>query len=207
MPREPRPPTYRCPRAVGTPDNPILVNENGRVVFSLKALGSRNNLTQRIALSHCSALRPIHRQPATPPVQPAIIPVRRGPRRSRDGSRAKRDSPLVDKDLYIDDVRPPVLTTDRTHHKCPVCFNVKSHPVIYACGHGSCYVCARKWLEYQWSCPTCRALVTAPPSRNYDAEAAISYDHPEWDDRSLVIFTWDGLKFPKVPIAPDTPSP
>ncbi|KAJ7431198.1 hypothetical protein B0H11DRAFT_2262221 [Mycena galericulata] len=187
MPRAPRPPTLR-PREVGTTDNPILVDENGRVVLTLR---SRN---RPATTTHHNPSLPASRNGA-----------RRAPRRSRDGARAPRDSPLTDKDLYLDNVRPPVLSPDRAHHRCPVCFNMKSHPILYACGHGSCYVCARKWLEYQWTCPTCRALVTTPPIRNFDIEAGISYDHPEWDDRSIVNFSWDGLKFPKVPIAPNAP--
>ncbi|KAJ7430887.1 hypothetical protein B0H11DRAFT_1909733 [Mycena galericulata] len=185
----PRPPTLR-PRAVGTADNPFLVDENGRVVMTLTPRRTRKT----------APLRPARQQHAS--AEPARIRQqhRRHPR--GNGSRAKRDKPLTDHDLYIDDVRPPILTTDRPHHECSVCFHIKSHPITYECGHGSCYVCARKWLEYQWTCPTCRALVTRAPSRNFDAEAAILYDHPHWDDRSLVTFSWDGLKFPQMPVAP-----
>ncbi|KAJ7430100.1 hypothetical protein B0H11DRAFT_2264336 [Mycena galericulata] len=163
----PRPPTLR-PRAVSTANNPFLVDENGRVVLTLNPRRIR-----RVPVRQAR----VHQHPHRPRGQ---------------GWRAARNEPLTDNDLYLNDIRPPVLTTDRPHH-------------TYPCGHGSCYVCARKWLEYQWMCPTCRTLITSPPFRNFDAEAAIVYDHPEWDDRSLVNFSWDGLKFPKMPIAPDTP--
>jgi hypothetical protein len=39
------------------------------------------------------------------------------------------------------------------------------------------------------------------PVRNYDLENGITYDHPEWNDRSLLTLSpWAGLTFPQKPI-------
>jgi hypothetical protein len=37
------------------------------------------------------------------------------------------------------------------------------------------------------------------PVCNYDIENGIAYDNPDWNDRSLVNLTWDGLVFPTKP--------
>jgi hypothetical protein len=32
--------------------------------------------------------------------------------------------------------------------------------------------------------------------RNYDVEAAIAFDHPNFKDKSVVTYSWAGLRFP-----------
>ncbi|KAJ7429223.1 hypothetical protein B0H11DRAFT_2266548 [Mycena galericulata] len=157
--------TKRATRHLGSADNPVLVDENGRVVPTL------------IELLFPRPPRPALRAPPASP--PRRIRIPRGTRLARDGYRVPRNVPLEDRHLYLD-------------------ANIKSHPVNYPCGHGHCYVCARKWLERSFDCPICRARITHAPVRNFDTEAAIAYDHPEWIDRSLINFSWGGLIFPTI---------
>ncbi|KAJ7635969.1 hypothetical protein DFH06DRAFT_1336117 [Mycena polygramma] len=112
------------------------------------------------------------------------------------GYRVPRFLPLTEDELYLTDARPPVKTTERSHHECSICKHVKSHPVIYGCGHCHCYVCSRRALENSWECALCKAPITAPPARNWDAEQAIAFDIPDFVDHSLVSYSWDGLLFP-----------
>ncbi|KAJ6453453.1 hypothetical protein DFH09DRAFT_1117329, partial [Mycena vulgaris] len=65
------------------------------------------------------------------------------------------------------------------------------------CGHSHCYRCIRVSLEYRWSCPSCRSTITSPPFRNYDLEAGIAHDFPDWRDLSQVDYSWEGLVFPR----------
>ncbi|KAJ7457081.1 hypothetical protein FB451DRAFT_1275873 [Mycena latifolia] len=115
-----------------------------------------------------------------------------------------RDDDITEDELYIGDARPPPHSTSALHD-CSICFNIKSHPVKYACGHGNCYVCIRPWLECSWQCPTCRGRMYAEPERAYATEAAIALEHPEWKDPSEVTYSWDGLRFPKPMIIPCSP--
>ncbi|KAJ7441184.1 hypothetical protein B0H11DRAFT_1933121 [Mycena galericulata] len=43
------------------------------------------------------------------------------------------------------------------------------------------------WLEESWECPACRSLMTAAPVCNFDSEAAIRFDHPDFIDNSKSI--------------------
>ncbi|KAJ7444061.1 hypothetical protein B0H11DRAFT_2250196 [Mycena galericulata] len=170
-------------RALGSADNPLLVDEEGNIVPTLMHL-----------LYPCPR-RPRH---TSPPDSPRRIVIPRGTRLSRDGYRVPRDVPLTDVHIYLDAVRPPFQRTNRPHYECGICHNLKSHPVNYPCGHGHCYACARKWLETSFDCPICCARITHAPVRNLDTEAAIAYDHPEWVDRSLINYSWGGLIFPTI---------
>ncbi|KAJ6475022.1 hypothetical protein C8R47DRAFT_1220847 [Mycena vitilis] len=177
----------------GTADNPWLVDENGHIVFSLSPPRPRRP-TRRPSLS---PLRPTRRQPTAPEYVPPRPPTPAG--EPLPGTRAPRTRPLTDEDLYIDDVRPPVKITERSHYECGICLHIKSHPVYYACGHGHCYVCIRKWLEHSWLCPICQATMYEKPFRNYDLDKGIAYDLLDWNDRSLVTLSWEGLTFPAKP--------
>jgi hypothetical protein len=46
-----------------------------------------------------------------------------------EGSRTTRDVPLRADDLWVNGIRPPVLTTLRKHQECSICEKVKCHPV------------------------------------------------------------------------------
>ncbi|KAJ6477913.1 hypothetical protein C8R47DRAFT_1219815 [Mycena vitilis] len=168
-----------------TPDNPLMVNENGRVVGSLSPVRRRRPLVPR--QDNVNARLP------TPDPQPQPLP--------QPGTRAPRLQALSDEDLYIDEVRPPCKTTERTHYECGICLHIKSHPVYYPCGHGHCYACIRKWLEHSWLCPICQAVIYQAPFRNYDIDKGIAYDLLDWDDCSLVTLSWEGLTFPDKPRA------
>ncbi|KAJ7860157.1 hypothetical protein B0H13DRAFT_2355763 [Mycena leptocephala] len=67
--------------------------------------------------------------------RPTGIRIRRpGRRRRQIGWRTARVFPLTHDDLYLTAARPQTMYTDRSHHSCGVCLQVKSHPVSYACG-------------------------------------------------------------------------
>jgi hypothetical protein len=66
----------------------------------------------------------------------------------------------------------------------------------YMCGHSHCYACIRRWLEYKWTCPTCRAGIICSPFPNEAKAEAIARDHPEWVDLSTVTYSFKGLRFP-----------
>jgi hypothetical protein len=48
--------------------------------------------------------------------------------RRRAGSRAPRDSPLTEDEVYIGPERPPAESYSELH-ECGICFNIQSHPV------------------------------------------------------------------------------
>ncbi|KAJ7511250.1 hypothetical protein B0H11DRAFT_2215089 [Mycena galericulata] len=183
-------------RGPGSADNPVLVNEEGIIVPTLMRAS-----TPPLPCIFST------RAPAVPAV-PAILQLRSRHAelwcpallQLRDGYRVPREVPLMDAHIYLDAVRPPLQRTNRPHYECGICLNIKSHPVNYPCGHGHCYVCARKWLETSFDCPICRARITHAPTRNLDTEAAIAYDHPEWVDRSLINYSWGGLIFPTIAV-------
>ncbi|KAJ7115647.1 hypothetical protein C8R43DRAFT_1138102 [Mycena crocata] len=237
-----RPPAQPIPPgSAGSSSNPVLVDENGRIVSRLvpdrpkplppkkqrshpyvlvpsrlSPLNNRHNLTLpaeqeaqdrhhraarelanlRIAAQARLATAVARERLAPPDPPPAATPVRK-PRRC-DGARVTRREPLSDTDLYLTAARPPLQPTDRNHHECAICLNLKSHPVLYPCGHGYCFVCTRKWLEISWECPECRGVVTSAPILNLDVKAAIDFEHPGWSDTSRVSLTWDGLTFPQI---------
>jgi hypothetical protein len=62
--------------------------------------------------------------------RPTGIRIRRpGRRRRQIGWRTARVFPLTHDDLYLTAARPQTMYTDRSHHSCGVCLQVKSHPV------------------------------------------------------------------------------
>ncbi|KAJ7020764.1 hypothetical protein C8F04DRAFT_1274600 [Mycena alexandri] len=115
----------------------------------------------------------------------------------RDGYRAPRPTPFNVNNLYLTDARPP---TDHAavdpDFRCVICLGIKSHPVVYPCGHCDCYVCIREWLEQSWQCPQCRAPMTSEPIADNDVALVIARNHPSWHDLSSVNYTWTGLLFP-----------
>ncbi|KAJ7660347.1 hypothetical protein DFH06DRAFT_1326477 [Mycena polygramma] len=113
---------------------------------------------------------------------PLRLRRRKTPRR---GFRTPRETPFAVKDLYVTDARPPADSDPLPHHECSVCYNIKSHPVAYRCGHSHCYVCVRQWLEISWGCPLCGVEMTDEPMCSDDAKRAIAFDHPDWQDHSV----------------------
>ncbi|KAF8145912.1 hypothetical protein K438DRAFT_1991382 [Mycena galopus ATCC 62051] len=109
---------------------------------------------------------------------------------------------LCEADLYNDDARPPVLATPKPHHVCGICFSVKSHPVSYLCGHSHCYVCIRIWLGRRKTCPECTQVMHIAPFRHYGEELGIAFDYPFWVDDSRVLYSFEGLVFPRAGHAP-----
>ncbi|KAJ7856718.1 hypothetical protein B0H14DRAFT_3448338 [Mycena olivaceomarginata] len=116
------------------------------------------------------------------------------------GYRVARRTPLTQAALYNDEARPPVLATSKPHHVCTICWDIKSHPVSYICGHSHCYVCIRLWLERQWRCPDCTQVIHMAPFRHYGEEKSITYDYPFWIDDSRVSYSFHGLVFPPAPV-------
>ncbi|KAJ7120554.1 hypothetical protein C8R43DRAFT_1136728 [Mycena crocata] len=117
--------------------------------------------------------------------------------RIQQGTRVVRLAPLTVTALYVDGVLPPVLTTNRPHQKCRLCSHVKAHPVSYLCGHSHCYSCIRLHLETDWRCPDCDTIMDRPPHRHDGEETGIQLDYPNWGDTSSVLYSFDGLTFPK----------
>ncbi|KAJ7474591.1 hypothetical protein B0H11DRAFT_2235963 [Mycena galericulata] len=102
-------------------------------------------------------------------------------------------------DLYKDGVLPTEQLPVKIHHKCVFCHLVKSHPVSYLCGHSHCYACIRLWLEKKWTCPECVTPMHRAPFRQYAEEAGLADAYPEWNNKSVVDYSWDGMVFPKPP--------
>ncbi|KAJ7103990.1 hypothetical protein B0H15DRAFT_942025 [Mycena belliarum] len=116
------------------------------------------------------------------------------------GWRRTRVMRLSHRELWQYGTGPPtqLIADNKIHQQCGICRCVKSHPVSYTCGHSHCYVCIRMWLERKWTCPECVTVMDRAPFRQYAEEAAIAFDYPEWEDRSVVDYSFDGLVFPKV---------
>ncbi|KAJ6458989.1 hypothetical protein C8R45DRAFT_1081543 [Mycena sanguinolenta] len=151
------------------------------------SLASRSRPVLRPALEDFERYR---NSPARTRVRPWAVTLCR-----RAGSRAPRESPLTDEDLYVGDERPPASSSSPIH-ECGICFNIQSHPVRYLCGHGHCYTCIRQWLEVSWACPSCRAGMIEAPMINLAKENAIRKAHPDFVDNSTVTYSWEGLRFP-----------
>ncbi|KAJ7711713.1 hypothetical protein B0H16DRAFT_1744926 [Mycena metata] len=128
-----------------------------------------------------------------------VVPAAAPARILRGGNRDRRNPPLEADALYAMNICPDLQPAKWPHYKCGICQYAKSHPVVTSCGHSYCYVCIRLWFERSWKCPHCRETSISTPLRNYDYEAAITQDHPEWNDQSVVTYSWAGLQFPYVP--------
>ncbi|KAJ7081906.1 hypothetical protein C8R43DRAFT_1142890 [Mycena crocata] len=115
----------------------------------------------------------------------------------RAGWRLDRPTLLTEDDLYIGFIRPPLQSTLRHHQKCAICWQIKSHPVSYECGHSHCYVCIRLWLEHEFTCPECTMTMHRRPVVHWGETHGIAYDHPDWKDESQVVMTYEGLRFPR----------
>ncbi|KAJ6448609.1 hypothetical protein DFH09DRAFT_1352923 [Mycena vulgaris] len=135
-----------------------------------------------------AARRAIGRSGARTHMRPA-----RERQRRRDGSRAPRDEPLVEKELYKNGVVPAAQLTTNPDHACAICLNTMAHPVIY------CYACLRIWLQLEWVCPLCKTILTRKPRCDRPTGRAIAKEFPEWAKSSHVDYAWDGLTFPRVP--------
>ncbi|KAJ7813610.1 hypothetical protein B0H14DRAFT_2604749 [Mycena olivaceomarginata] len=105
-------------------------------------------------------------------------------------------TPLTLNNLYLDECRPPSISTPPLIYTCSLCFNLQSHPVSYKCGHAHCYVCIRLSLETTWDCPTCHKPINASPLPEYELEAAINKRFSGWDENKIEC-RWDGLVFPR----------
>ncbi|KAJ7670627.1 hypothetical protein DFH06DRAFT_1320557 [Mycena polygramma] len=123
--------------------------------------------------------------------------------RRRVGSRAPRDEPLTEAELYLSTARPEVRGSHDGEIECGICFSIKSHPVRYECSHSHCFACIRQWLEKQFHCPQCRAPMYRRPVPHSDLESKIARVHPEWQDPSVVTYSYRGLRFPVRPITLD----
>ncbi|KAJ7840360.1 hypothetical protein B0H13DRAFT_2366296 [Mycena leptocephala] len=129
-------------------------------------------------------------------------PLRRG--MGGQAFRVHRVPALNDNDLYLTQMRPPPRAAlFRTINAILPRYEIA--PCIVSLRPWHCFVCIRRWLESSWECPTCRAVMTEPPMPNYDYEASIAHDHPEWRDTSTVNYSWKGLWFPAKPFVPPSP--
>ncbi|KAJ6550934.1 hypothetical protein B0H10DRAFT_2242454 [Mycena sp. CBHHK59/15] len=151
------------------------------------------------AVGHQRAHRALGEGSPVPPLPlGAVVPGLRIRQRGYTGTRDRGDLGILTEDkLYIGPDRPPPLTTELVHQRCIRCEQVKSNPVLYQCSHSNCYVCTRLWLENDWSCPNCRAVMLLPPVGHLGEERSIAHDYPEWNNTSVVTYSWAGLTFPR----------
>ncbi|KAJ7642649.1 hypothetical protein DFH06DRAFT_1137197 [Mycena polygramma] len=115
------------------------------------------------------------------------------------GFRRLRTEPLTYADLWIGGVGPPEQDAIEGYQKCTICHFAKSHPVSYLCGHSHCYACIRMWLERKWTCPDCVRPMFVAPFRQYAEEAALARAFSNWNDTSVVDYSFESLIFPKEP--------
>ncbi|KAJ7854751.1 hypothetical protein B0H14DRAFT_3449490 [Mycena olivaceomarginata] len=113
-------------------------------------------------------------RPRPPPHRIQLIP-RRGASATCVSSRLQRLT------SYLDDMRPS-QRFPRLLHTCPLCLELKSHPVKLLCEHSACYVCLRFLWRRTGAAPTCGREITRRPIPD-DAEAsAIERENSGWDD-------------------------
>ncbi|KAJ7102964.1 hypothetical protein C8R43DRAFT_1141086 [Mycena crocata] len=217
--RSPDRPSRRSrPSNWGSSANPIVMDERGYVQFGqrnvLRDSSSINRPTIRLArqlaglnIGATSFFPPADdphqarrraridaRREIVPPPQPTLRI--RSRRLAFEGKRAHRENPLTEAELYSTDARPPVKSSPYSNLECGICYSIKSHPVKYGCGHSHCYVCIRQWLEHSFECPNCRYRMCRPPTAALTIEGQIAIVHPEWQDTSNVVGTFEGLRFP-----------
>ncbi|KAJ6465539.1 hypothetical protein C8R47DRAFT_1224403 [Mycena vitilis] len=113
------------------------------------------------------------------------------------GFRRLRTEPLTYEDLWMDGIGPPEQNAIEGHQRCTICYFAKSHPVSYLCGHSHCYACIRLWLERKWTCPDCVRPIFVAPFRHYAEEAALALAFPNWNDTSVVDYSFESLIFPQ----------
>ncbi|KAJ6459362.1 hypothetical protein C8R47DRAFT_1226638 [Mycena vitilis] len=118
---------------------------------------------------------------------------RSGQRRPEDGFRAPRASPLTKEDLYAQGRVPAIQPTPHPYQVCSICKNTKAHPV------SNCYACIRVHLERSWECPSCQAVIRAPPYQHEAEQENIAGSFPCWSASTSVAYSWDGLTFPVAP--------
>ncbi|KAJ7053996.1 hypothetical protein C8F01DRAFT_1260214 [Mycena amicta] len=74
---------------------------------------------------------------------------------------------VLPEDLYLGEEQQPPQCDHHPIAKvyiCRICFNPKSHPVIFkSCSHSVCYVCARLAFNDSFECPICGAIQYEPP--------------------------------------------
>ncbi|KAJ6556338.1 hypothetical protein B0H19DRAFT_1262410 [Mycena capillaripes] len=115
----------------------------------------------------------------------------------KQGRRVAHETPLTKDDLYLDDLRPLMVTYPKILHTCSLCLGLKSHPVVYICGHSHCFVCTRISLETSWACKSCGKTITRRPVPHEEEEASIARDFFAGWDESRVTYNWKGLSFPR----------
>ncbi|KAJ7285548.1 hypothetical protein C8J57DRAFT_1215958 [Mycena rebaudengoi] len=148
-----------------------------------------------------------------PAVPAPNIPAVPAPNVAATRLRTARVHHLTEEDLWVGGDGPSEQLPTQKYHGCSISTMVKSHLVSYiiflhknmfanflvlsyACGHSHCYVCIWVWLEKSWNCPECMTPMCLPPFRHYAEEHSLADAYPEWEDRSCVNYSWDGLVFP-----------
>ncbi|KAJ7250119.1 hypothetical protein B0H12DRAFT_1072136 [Mycena haematopus] len=108
------------------------------------------------------------------------------------GSRAERI--LLERDLYLDNLRPPPDVEAKDFHQCCICTGVLSHPVS-SLGTGSLELSvAIRSASYVFGC-------------GWNADGLVqtlAADYPTRVDQSRVNYSWDGLVFPTRKMAAST---
>ncbi|KAJ7059878.1 hypothetical protein C8F01DRAFT_1253970 [Mycena amicta] len=114
---------------------------------------------------------------------------------------------VTKEDLYLGAVRQPpdldhIRETIPEEYICAICHSPKSHPVILqSCPHSFCYVCARLAFNDSFGCPTCGVIQHEAPLPAVKEEDAIDRAISPYVDWSIVMHSWDGMRFPHEPLA------
>ncbi|KAJ7654163.1 hypothetical protein B0H17DRAFT_1214489 [Mycena rosella] len=109
----------------------------------------------------------------------------------RQAARYRLGWEITEDNLWKTEERSLQTRAMANHHLYGLCGWVKSHPVLYACGHGHSY------------------QMFGEPFRHFAEEAALAAVYPEREDKSEVDYSWKGLKFALLPwlcvVVPDSP--
>ncbi|KAJ7080719.1 hypothetical protein C8R43DRAFT_965689 [Mycena crocata] len=173
---------------------PAATASRRRSAPAATASRSRGSAAAATASRGSHGRQPLDQRRAHPYTGPLRIINRAAAReRQERGFQPVREGAFPEEEFYVGDARPEA-ESNSDNHQCCMCFNIKSHPVDYGCGHTDCFICVRRLAETSWHCPQCRAKMHSPPQPCEKTEAKIAADHPEWHDPSTVTYSWAGLR-------------
>eukprot|EP00808_Paulinella_micropora_P005151 g54912.t1 len=80
-----------------------------------------------------------------------------------EGAQVKGTSEATEekKKPKLPETQSEILQYLKKNLECPVCQDSMRHPASTKCGHIFCYSCAKKWIDINNSCPSCRATLSS----------------------------------------------